>query len=47
MFLTGYDTHDLLREWASVPILAKPTGEADLVTNVAALLNPGDASPET
>lgn len=47
MFLTGYDTHDLLREWASVPILAKPTGEADLVTNVAALLNPGDASQET
>jgi DNA-binding response OmpR family regulator len=47
MFLTGYDTHDLLREWASVPILAKPAGEADLVTNVAALLNPGDASQET
>jgi DNA-binding response OmpR family regulator len=47
MFLTGYDTHDLLREWASIPILAKPTREADLVTNVAALLNPGDASPET
>jgi hypothetical protein len=27
MFLTGYDTHDLLREWASVPALPKPTGE--------------------
>jgi DNA-binding response OmpR family regulator len=39
MFVTGYDTHDLLREWATVPILAKPTGEAELVANVEALLN--------
>jgi DNA-binding response OmpR family regulator len=29
MFLTGYDTHDLLREWASVPALGKPAGEAE------------------
>jgi DNA-binding response OmpR family regulator len=46
MFLTGYDTHDLLRQWASVPALAKPAGEAELVANVAALLNPGGASQE-
>lgn len=38
MFFTGSDNHDLLREWASVPTLAKPTGEAELVANVAALL---------
>ena len=38
MFLTGYDTHDLLREWASVPALAKPATEADLVANFEALL---------
>ena len=38
MFLTGYDTHTLLREWASVPVLAKPAAEADLVANVEALL---------
>ena len=38
MFLTGYDTHDLLREWAAVPTLAKPAGEAELVATVAALL---------
>ena len=46
MFLTGYDTHELLREWASVPILAKPAGEAELVAKVEALLNPGDASQD-
>jgi DNA-binding response OmpR family regulator len=40
MFLTGYDTHDLLREWASVPALGKPAGEAELIANVEALLNP-------
>jgi DNA-binding response OmpR family regulator len=44
MFLTGYDTHNLLREWASVPALAKPVEEAELVANVEALLNPGHAS---
>jgi DNA-binding response OmpR family regulator len=44
MFLTGYDTHDLLREWASVPALGKPVEEAELVANVEALLIPGDAS---
>jgi DNA-binding response OmpR family regulator len=38
MFFTGSDDHDLLREWATVPTLAKPTGEAELVANVAALL---------
>ena len=38
MFFTGSDNHDLLREWATVPTLAKPTGEAELVANVAALL---------
>jgi DNA-binding response OmpR family regulator len=38
MFFTGSDQHDLLREWASVPTLAKPTGEAELVANVEALL---------
>ena len=38
MFFTGYDTHDLLRQWASVPALAKPATEADLVANVEALL---------
>jgi DNA-binding response OmpR family regulator len=42
MFLTGYDTHDLLREWSSVPALAKPASEAELVAKVAALLNAGD-----
>lgn len=46
MFLTGYDTHDLLREWASVPTLAKPPGEAELVANVEALLNRSNASEE-
>jgi len=39
MFLTGYDTHDLLREWASVPALAKPAGEDELLASVEALLN--------
>jgi DNA-binding response OmpR family regulator len=38
MFFTGSDQHDLLREWASVPTLAKPTGEAELLANVEALL---------
>jgi DNA-binding response OmpR family regulator len=38
MFFTGSENHDVLREWASVPTLAKPTGEAELVANVAALL---------
>jgi len=38
MFFTGSDNHDLLREWGSVPTLAKPSGEAELVANVAALL---------
>jgi DNA-binding response OmpR family regulator len=44
MFLAGCDTHDLLREWAAVPTLAKPAGEAELVANVEALLNALDAS---
>jgi DNA-binding response OmpR family regulator len=44
MFLSGYDTHDLLREWASVPALTKPAGEAELVAKVEALLSPTDAS---
>jgi DNA-binding response OmpR family regulator len=38
MFFTGSDNHDVLREWAFVPTLAKPTGEEELVANVAALL---------
>ena len=38
IFLTGFDTHRLLREWASVPALAKPMREAELVANVEALL---------
>jgi DNA-binding response OmpR family regulator len=38
MFFTGSDSHDLLRAWASVPMLAKPTGEAELLANVEALL---------
>jgi DNA-binding response OmpR family regulator len=46
MFLTGYDTHQLLREWATVPALAKPAGEAELVATVATLLNAGGASQE-
>ena len=47
MFLTGYDTHDLLRQWASVPALGKPAGEAELVANVEALLNAGGCKPES
>lgn len=46
MFLTGYDTHNLLREWPSVPTLTKPAGEAELVASVEALLNRDDASEE-
>ena len=42
MFLTGFDSHDLLKEWASVPTLAKPTGEAELLASVEALLKPSD-----
>jgi hypothetical protein len=38
MFLTGYDTHDLLRESAAVPTLAKPAGEPELVATVGALV---------
>jgi len=38
MFFTGSDNHDVLREWAFVPTLAKPTGEAELIANVEALL---------
>jgi len=38
MFLTGYDTHGSLRQWASVPILAKPAGEAELVAKVEAFV---------
>jgi DNA-binding response OmpR family regulator len=38
MFLTGFDSHDVLKEWASVPTLAKPTGEAELLASVEALL---------
>jgi len=45
MFFTGSDNHDLLRAWASVPTLAKPTGEAELVANVAALLA-AESAPE-
>src|SRR5262245_26233840 len=44
MFLTGFDSHDVLREWASIPTLAKPTGEAELLASVEALLKPMDAS---
>jgi DNA-binding response OmpR family regulator len=44
MFLTGFDSHDVLKEWASIPTLAKPTGEAELVASVEALLKPADAS---
>jgi DNA-binding response OmpR family regulator len=43
MFFTGFDSHDVLKEWASVPTLAKPTGEAELLANVEALLKPTDA----
>jgi DNA-binding response OmpR family regulator len=46
MFFTGSDDHDLLREWASVPTLAKPTGEAELLAGVEALLNPSVATDE-
>jgi DNA-binding response OmpR family regulator len=38
MFFTGSDNHDVLREWAFIPTLAKPTGEAELIANVEALL---------
>jgi DNA-binding response OmpR family regulator len=39
MFLTGFDTHDLLREWATIPTLVKPTGEAELLAKVGALFS--------
>jgi hypothetical protein len=42
MFLTGYDTHDLLRESAAVPTLAKPAGEPELVATVGALVVGGN-----
>src|SRR5262245_40880417 len=38
MFFTGSDNHDLLRDWGSVPKLATPTGHAEWLANVAALL---------
>jgi DNA-binding response OmpR family regulator len=41
LFLTGFDSHDVLKEWASVPTLTKPTGEAELLASVEALLKPG------
>lgn len=44
MFLTGFDSHDILNEWASIPILAKPTGEAELLASVEALLKPAEAA---
>jgi response regulator RpfG family c-di-GMP phosphodiesterase len=44
MFLTGFDSHDVLKEWASIPTLAKPTGEAELVARVEALLKPPEIS---
>jgi DNA-binding response OmpR family regulator len=44
LFLTGFDSHDVLKEWASVPTLAKPTGEAELLASVAALLKLAAAS---
>jgi DNA-binding response OmpR family regulator len=44
LFLTGFDSHDVLKEWASVPTLAKPTGEAELLASVEALLQTGDAT---
>jgi DNA-binding response OmpR family regulator len=44
MFLTGFDSHDVLKEWASIPTLAKPTGEAELLASVEALLRPAQAS---
>ena len=46
MFLTGFDSHDVLKEWASVPTLAKPTGEAELLASVEALLKPSDVASE-
>src|SRR5262245_34034375 len=42
MFLTGFDSHDVLKEWASIPTLAKPTGEAELLASLEALLKPAD-----
>jgi DNA-binding response OmpR family regulator len=42
MFLTGFDSHDVLKEWASIPTLAKPTGEAELLASVEALLKPAE-----
>jgi DNA-binding response OmpR family regulator len=44
MFLTGFDSHDILNEWASIPILVKPTGEAELLASVEALLKPAQAA---
>ena len=44
LFLTGFDSHDVLKEWASVPTLAKPTGEAELLASVEALLQTSDAT---
>jgi DNA-binding response OmpR family regulator len=43
MFLTGFDSHNILKEWASVPTLAKPTGEAELLASLEALLKPAEA----
>jgi DNA-binding response OmpR family regulator len=40
LFFTGFDSHDVLKEWASVPTLAKPTGEAELLASLQALLKP-------
>jgi len=43
LFLTGFDSHDVLKEWASVPTLAKPAAEAELLATVEALLKPAAA----
>jgi DNA-binding response OmpR family regulator len=44
MFLTGFDSHAVLKEWASIPTLSKPTGEAELLASVEALLKPAEGS---
>jgi len=44
LFLTGFDSHNVLKEWASVPTLGKPAGEAELLATVEALLKPTAAT---
>ena len=38
LFFSGFDSHDVLREWALLPTLAKSTGEAELLASLEALL---------